>query len=55
MAQLSRAVTNKLLHPPSAALRQASAEGRTELIAAARELFGLQADDTETQEKSEPE
>lgn len=55
MAQLSRAVTNKLLHPPSAALRQASAEGRTELVAAARELFGLQADDTETQEKSEPE
>lgn len=55
MAQLSRAVTNKLLHPPSAALRQASAEGRTELVAAARELFGLQADDIETQEKSEPE
>lgn len=55
MAQLSRAVTNKLLHPPSVALRQASAEGRTELVAAARELFGLQADDTETQEKSEPE
>lgn len=41
MSQLARSLTNKLLHPPSAALRRASAEGRSQLVASARELFGL--------------
>lgn len=55
MAQLSRTLTNKLLHPPSVALRKASAEGRAELVASARELFGLVESDNDTDEKSERE
>lgn len=62
LANLARGLTNKLLHPPSIALRRASVEGRRQLVASARELFGL--DETpppegttfnETDEKSEHE
>ncbi|HEY8209923.1 MAG TPA: glutamyl-tRNA reductase, partial [Myxococcaceae bacterium] len=39
---LSRAIVNKLLHAPSARLREAGADGRGQpLAAAAAELFGL--------------
>ncbi|BAZ95195.1 glutamyl-tRNA reductase [Thiohalobacter sp. COW1] len=38
---LAHTLTNKLLHAPSANLRQAGYDGRAELIEAARELFGL--------------
>ena len=55
LVQLSRALTNKLLHPPSVALRQAGAEGRNEIVSAARELFGLAAGDTHTDGKQERE
>ncbi|MAT65796.1 MAG: glutamyl-tRNA reductase [Gammaproteobacteria bacterium] len=38
---LAHTLTNKLLHAPSANLRQAGYDGRADLIEAARELFGL--------------
>lgn len=41
LGQLARNVTNKLLHPPSASLRQAGARGRVEVVQIARELFDL--------------
>jgi len=41
LVQLARGLTNKLLHPPCASLRRASAEGRGELVVAARQLFEL--------------
>ena len=39
--QLSRAVTNKLIHAPTAGLKQASVDGRQDLLANARRLLGL--------------
>ena len=41
LAYLSRTLTNKLLHGPSAGLRRAGETGDEELIRAARRLFGL--------------
>ncbi|TXS96386.1 glutamyl-tRNA reductase [Parahaliea maris] len=41
VAQLARGITNKLIHAPTAGLKQASAEGRTDLLAGARRLLGL--------------
>lgn len=41
MEALAHTLTNKLLHDPSVQLREASREGRRELLAAARELFNL--------------
>jgi len=47
--QLARSLTNKLLHAPTAAMKQASAEGRGEVIVAAREIFQLHdSDEVET-------
>lgn len=40
-AQLARAITNKLIHAPTAGLKQASLEGRQDLLANARKLLGL--------------
>lgn len=45
MAQLARTLTNKLLHSPTAKLRAASAEGRSDVLGWSRELFDI--DDTE--------
>lgn len=55
LQQLARNLTNKIIHTPSAALRQASAGGRTQVIQVAQELFGLSDADIETTdpEKSE--
>ncbi len=39
--QLARNLTNKLLHGPTTKIRQASAEGRAELIGWSQELFDL--------------
>ncbi len=39
--QLARAITNKLIHAPTAGLRQASADGRQDLLVNARKLLGL--------------
>lgn len=41
--QLARAITNKLIHAPTTGLRQASANGRQDLLAHARNLLGLAA------------
>lgn len=41
--QLARAITNKLIHAPTTGLRQASADGRQDLLAHARKLLGLAA------------
>ncbi|HFD38435.1 MAG TPA: glutamyl-tRNA reductase [Anaerolineae bacterium] len=38
---LARALTNKLIHTPSATLRQAGFEGRSDMLELARELFDL--------------
>ncbi len=50
LAQLARNLTNKLLHNPSARLRQASAEGRNDVILWSRELFGLSATDADEEQ-----
>lgn len=50
LAEMARALTNKLLHDPSVQLKQMSAEGRAEALALAQELFALD-DVTTTQGK----
>ena len=42
--QLARALTNKLIHAPTAGLRQASAEGRQDLLNHASRLLGIEVD-----------
>jgi glutamyl-tRNA reductase len=44
LVQLSRAITNKLTHAPTTGLKQASAEGRQDLINNARRLLGLEVE-----------
>jgi glutamyl-tRNA reductase len=41
---VARVLTNRLIHSPSAQLRQAGARGREDLLRAARELFNLPAE-----------
>jgi glutamyl-tRNA reductase len=41
LTQLSRALTNKLIHPPTAAIRTASADGKTELVDQLRQIYQL--------------
>jgi glutamyl-tRNA reductase len=41
LTKLSRALTNKLIHPPTAAIRTASADGKTELIDQLRQVYQL--------------
>ncbi|MFZ5592871.1 MAG: glutamyl-tRNA reductase [Pseudomonadota bacterium] len=41
LQQLARTLTNKLLHAPSAQMKQAGFQGRFDLLEAARELFDL--------------
>ncbi|NCF18083.1 MAG: glutamyl-tRNA reductase [Haliea sp.] len=48
LAQLARGLTNKLIHAPTAGLKQASAEGRVDQLGAARKLLGLQQPQDET-------
>jgi len=55
LVQLSRTLTNKLIHAPTTGLKQASAEGRQDLINHARRLLGLEtevlpADETEDEQ-----
>ncbi len=45
LQKLAHAMTNKLIHAPSAQLRQAGYDGRAELLQAARELFELKPSD----------
>ena len=42
VAQLARALTNKLIHAPTTGLRQASVDGRQDLLAHAQKLLGLE-------------
>lgn len=43
--QLARGLTNKMLHQPTVQLRKASAEGRSEVLTLAQELFQLEMDE----------
>ena len=43
LATLARLLTNKLIHAPSVQMKKASADGRSELIQLAEELFELEA------------
>ena len=45
LEQLAHGLTNRLLHPPTAALREASLSGDTELVRAAERLFPSRATD----------
>ena len=47
LAQLARNLTNKLLHTPTAKLKQAGASGRSDVIGITQELFELTGDDIE--------
>jgi len=63
LAQLARSLTNKLIHAPTTGLKQASAEGRQDLLLHARRLLGLavspspktREDDEQTPEPASPE
>ena len=44
LESLARAITNKLIHSPSVRMKQASAEGREEMLRVTRELFELDED-----------
>jgi len=50
MANLARLLTNKLIHAPSVQMKKASADGRSELIDLAEELFELEASNEEVNE-----
>lgn len=54
LAQLARAITNKLIHAPTAGLKQASAAGRQDLLTNACKLLGLEgpAEPTSDAEKT---
>jgi len=54
-AQLARAITNKLIHAPTAGLKAASAAGREDLLSGARKLLGLSEAQAETPVVREPE
>ncbi len=41
LADLARSLTNKLIHPPTAAIREASAEGRADLLEYVKTLYRL--------------
>lgn len=46
LAQLARGLTNKLLHTPSVQIKRLSADGRSDALSVAQELFGLTTGDT---------
>lgn len=52
MAEMARALTNKLLHEPSVQLKRMSADGRSESLSLAMELFALDDDTNTAQGKS---
>ncbi|WGL16447.1 glutamyl-tRNA reductase [Microbulbifer bruguierae] len=45
LEQMARSLTNKLIHAPTVALRQATADGDLERLRIAREIIGLAAED----------
>lgn len=50
LQDVTRMLTNKLIHSPSARLRNANSLGRVDLLKAARELFGLPPDPDQEQD-----
>jgi glutamyl-tRNA reductase len=50
LSRLSRSITNKLIHAPTAGLKKASAEGKQDVLDSARELLGLADDASLAQE-----
>jgi glutamyl-tRNA reductase len=50
LQQFSRNLTNKLIHTPTTVLKEASANGRSQVIHIAQELFALSPDDIEKSE-----
>ena len=46
---LAHTLTNKLIHSPSASLKQAGSQGRSELIKAAKELFDIDTSNKNTE------
>ena len=52
MAEMARALTNKLLHEPSVQLKRMSADGRSESLSLAMELFALDDETNTAQGKS---
>ncbi|UTF61320.1 glutamyl-tRNA reductase [Gilvimarinus sp. DA14] len=50
VAQLARNLTNKLLHAPTTALREASAKGQSDTLRLAHELFAITQDDLDNSE-----
>jgi len=55
-AMLARNITNKLIHSPTSGLKEASASGRRDVLAAARDLLGLKpAPDATLQDQSSEE
>ncbi len=52
LRMLARGLTNKLIHTPSVQLRHAGADGRTELITGARELYALEKTPAPTSDDS---
>jgi glutamyl-tRNA reductase len=50
LQQLARNLTNKIIHNPTTVLKDASANGRTEFIRVAQELFDLSPDDIDKSE-----
>lgn len=53
LVQMMESATNKLLHAPTTKLRQAAAEGDSEVIARLQELFDLPEPHTESEEGEE--
>ncbi len=44
LQEVTRSLTNKLIHSPSTQLRSAGAEGRDDLLSAVHELFDLKSE-----------
>ena len=55
LAQMARGLTNKLIHAPTTGLKQASAEGRQDLLGSARKLLGLEQAVLEQSAQQAPE
>ena len=53
LSKLSTSLTNKLIHTPTLAIREANAEGRSDLLEYCRTLFGLNPSDPDTSNPDE--
>jgi glutamyl-tRNA reductase len=55
LQQLARNLTNKLIHSPTAVLKEASANGRQQVVQVAQELFEISVDDITPTGSMQPE